>query len=109
MNYIGLITGFFTFFAIGLGFIYVIYLERYVGACVKRIVLILSILFLLSSLLYTDFLIASIIGISSGSLIWGVTEMDEQEERAISQGHKQYPNKICNRLKKSLFITKNKQ
>ncbi len=105
MNYLGIITGVFTLFAIGLGFVYVIKLEYYVGACVKKIVLILGILLMLSTILYSNFIISSAVGIFSGSIIWGVTEMDEQEERA-NKKHPKHPNKICDKLKKSFLISK---
>lgn len=99
MNYSGIITGLFTLFAIGLGFAFVIKLEHFVGACVKKIVLILSVILMLTSLYFSSFITASIIGIFSGTLIWGTTEMDEQEERALERNYPRYTNKYCDKLK----------
>ena len=108
MNFVGLYSGLFTLFAIGIGFLWVIKLEYYVGACSRRAVLVVGILTMAFSYFIADFMSAALVGIIGGSIIWGSTEMQDQEERAQNGQFPNNPNKLCNTFKKSHFFTLNK-
>jgi len=81
MNTTGILFGVFTFLAIGLGFVWVIKLEYYVGARVARAVAALGAAMVLASLFVPTFLPSAIMGVLGGTLFWGATELPAQEER----------------------------
>jgi hypothetical protein len=81
MNFAGLLLGFATLFLIGIGFFWVIKLEYYVGAYVWKWVLSLGILFCLVSIWLPSFWASALLGILGGSLVWGATELPDQEKR----------------------------
>ncbi len=81
MNTTGILFGLFTFLAIGLGFVWVIKLEYYVGAHVAWAVAAMGAALVLASLLVPTFVISAILGLLGGTLLWGATEMRAQEER----------------------------
>jgi hypothetical protein len=85
MNLTGILFGAFTFLAIGLGFLWVIKLEYFVGAHVAWAVAVLGIAVVLGSLFVPGFLPSAIMGVLSGTLFWGATELPAQEER-VSRG-----------------------
>lgn len=81
LNLTGLGLGLYTLLVIGLGFLWVIKLEYSVGAQVWRIVLGVGVLICLVSLLMPTFTAAALVGIFGGSVVWGATEMPDQEVR----------------------------
>ena len=81
MNLTGLILGLFMLVVIGLGFVWVIKLEYYVGAHVWKAVMAGGVLVVLVSLFITDFMASALVGIFGGSIIWGATELPDQELR----------------------------
>lgn len=101
MNYTGIILGFFTLFAIGIGFVWVIKLESYVGACSARVVLFFGILLMAVTIFIGNFWVAAITGIIAGSVIWGASELPEQEKRAAKGIFRDNPGKVCTKLKNS--------
>jgi hypothetical protein len=81
MNLTGILFGAFTFLAIGLGSLWVIKLEHYIGARVAWAVGALGAGIVLASLLVSGFVASAILGVLGGTLIWGATELPAQEER----------------------------
>jgi len=81
LDFFGIVLGLITLLMIGLGFVWVIYGERYLGAAWSGVVLGLGIvIILLSSLVQNDW-IAAIAGVWGASLVWGSTELKAQELR----------------------------
>jgi hypothetical protein len=81
MNATGILFGVFTFLAIGLGFVWVIKLEYYVGAHVAWAVAALGAAMVLASLFVPGFLPSAVMGVLGGTLFWGATELPAQERR----------------------------
>lgn len=81
INFTGLLLALFMLFTIGVGFFWVIQLEYYVGARVWKGVLALGLLLCLLSLFLPAFWPSALLGIFSGSVAWGATELPEQEKR----------------------------
>ncbi len=81
MNPTGLYLGLFTFLAIGLGFVWVIKLEYYVGAHVAKVVGALGLAVTAASVFLSSFTISAVVGILGGTVIWGATELPDQEKR----------------------------
>ena len=93
MNFTGLIVGFFTLVTIGLGFLWVVKLEYYVGAHVAKAVGVLGVLVVLASLVVSDFYPSALLGILGGTIFWGATELPDQEMRVKAGMFKKNPNK----------------
>ncbi|MEA3349336.1 MAG: DUF4491 family protein [Chloroflexota bacterium] len=81
MNTTGIFLGLFTAFTIGLGFVWVIKLEYYVGAHTAKAVAALGIAIILVSLFVPVFTFSGILGILGGTVVWGATELPDQEKR----------------------------
>jgi hypothetical protein len=81
MNLSGVYLGLFMLVAIGIGFVWVIKLEFYVGAHIWKWVLALGIILSLASLWIPSFWVSALTGILGGSIAWGATELPDQEER----------------------------
>jgi hypothetical protein len=81
VNATGILFGAFTFLAIGLGFVWVIKLEYYVGAQAAWAVGALGAALVLASLFIPGFTASAILGVIGGTLIWGATELPEQKKR----------------------------
>jgi hypothetical protein len=81
LNWTGILLGLFSALVIGLGFVWVIRLEYYVGAYRWRWVLGAGLAMVASSLLMPNFALAAIVGILGGSIAWGAVELPHQEER----------------------------
>ena len=81
MNLTGIILGFVMLCLIGFGFFWVIKLEYALGAQSWRWVLALGVLLCVASLWMPSFWASALIGILGGSIVWGATELPEQEQR----------------------------
>jgi hypothetical protein len=81
MNTTGIFLGLFTTVAIGLGFVWVIKLEYRVGAHVAKAVAALGITAVVASLFIHDFTLSAIVGIIGATIVWGATELPDQEDR----------------------------
>lgn len=81
INLTGLTLGLFMLVAIGLGFVWVIKLEYYLGAGVWKAVLVTGLFVCGVSLFMPTFTGSALLGILGGSIVWGATELPAQEER----------------------------
>ena len=81
MNTFGLLIGIAALFIIGLGFIWVIRGERYLGLLWWPYFMGLGILLVVGSLFVPSLLGSALLGIFGSSLIWGSTEFKEQAIR----------------------------
>jgi len=82
MNTFGLLIGIATLFIIGMGFIWVIRGERYLGVLWWPYFMGLGILLVIGTTLIPSTWGAALVGVLGGSLIWGSTEIKEQAIRA---------------------------
>lgn len=82
MNTFGLFMGIATLFIIGMGFIWVIRGERYLGVLWWPYFMGLGILLIIATLWISSTWGAALLGALGGSLIWGSTELKEQAVRA---------------------------
>lgn len=82
MNLTGLWIGLLTLIVIGLGFLWVIKFEYFIGAKPWKWVLVAGLIVCGLSLLLDSFWASAIVGILGGSIVWGATELPGQEERA---------------------------
>lgn len=82
MNFFGLVLGLASLLIIGLGFVWVIRGEFYLGYLWWPYALGLGILLVLSSLFIPNLWGSALVGIFGASLIWGATELKEQAIRA---------------------------
>jgi hypothetical protein len=82
MNTFGLLLGISTLFIIGLGFIWVIRGERYLGLLWWPYFMGLGILLVVGSIFISSAWGSALVGIFGGSLIWGSTEFKEQAIRS---------------------------
>lgn len=93
LNYCGLIIGGFTFVTIGLGFLWVIKLEYFIGAHIAKPVGIIGFLVVTGSLFLSNFWVSALVGILGGTIIWGATELPDQQKRVEDGIFKANPNK----------------
>ena len=93
MNFTGIILALFTLFAVGAGFLWVIKLEYYVGARADKLVFAAGCLMTAASLLVPIPLVSAVIGIAGGTVIWGATELKDQEKRVAQGLFKKNPKK----------------
>ncbi len=82
MNFVGLGLGIATLLIIGLGFVWVIRSEYYLGYLWWPFIMGLGILVVIGSLFVPWFWVSALMGISGASIIWGSTELKEQAVRA---------------------------
>jgi len=82
MNTFGIFLGLATFFIIGLGFVWVIRGERYLGYVWWPYIMGLGALVVLTSLFVSSEWGSALLGALGASLIWGSTELKEQAIRA---------------------------
>ncbi len=85
MNTTGILLGLYMLVVIGLGFVWVIKLEYHIGAHIWKGVLLFGLLVSLASGLLPSFWASALVGILGGSIVWGATELPDQEER-VRQG-----------------------
>jgi hypothetical protein len=81
VNFTGLFLGLFMLVAIGLGFVWVIKVEYYLGAGVWKAVLVIGLVVCGVSIFMPTFTGSALLGILGGSIVWGATELPAQEER----------------------------
>jgi len=94
MNPFGLIVGFLTLIIIGLGFVWVIYGERYFSYLWWPYVMMVGILLIGFSLFIEKDLLSAIIGITGASFVWGATEIKAQAVRSELGWFKYHKKKI---------------
>ena len=82
MNTFGLILGIATLFIIGLGFVWVIKGEYYLGYLWWPYIMGLGFLIVIGSLLISSDWGSALMGAFGASLVWGSTELKEQAVRA---------------------------
>ncbi len=82
MNFFGLALGIVTLFIIGLGFVWVIRGEYYLGYLWWPYVMGLGLALIVLSLLFTSDWLSALLGVFGASLVWGSTELKEQAVRA---------------------------
>lgn len=94
MNFLGFAFGILTLFIIGLGFVWVIRGERYLGYLWWPYVMGFGILLILVSLFVSSIWLSAILGAFGASLIWGSTELKEQAIRAEVGWYPFNPRKV---------------
>lgn len=94
MNLFGFFIGLITLVVIGMGFIWVIRGERYLGHLWWPYFMAAGILMIIISLFLSNQWISAILGVIGGSFIWGSTEFKEQAVRAELGWYPFNPNKI---------------
>lgn len=82
MNFFGLILGIATLLIIGLGFVWVIRAEYYLGYLWWPYFMGTGVLFMLTSLFVPSVPVSALMGVIGASFIWGSTEFKEQAVRA---------------------------
>ncbi|HWS24185.1 MAG TPA: DUF4491 family protein [Anaerolineales bacterium] len=82
MTLMGIWLGLISILVVGLGFVWVIRGERYLGVSWWLWFMLLGIGLAIGSLFVSNQWLAAVMGISGGSFIWGSTEMKEQAIRA---------------------------
>ena len=104
MNYTGLILGICTLLIIGLGFVWVIKGEYYIGACMKLGVLILGILIVTATYFIPNFMLSALIGIVGASIVWGATEISQQTDRVKMGMFPDRSNKLCDKIRNKFLL-----
>ncbi len=82
MNFFGLLLGIATLFVIGLGFIWVIRAEYYLGYLWWPYIMALGVVLIIASLAVPSVWGSALMGVFGASLAWGSTELKEQAVRA---------------------------
>ena len=82
MNFFGLFIGIATLLIIGLGFVWVIRGEYYLGYLWWPYFMGLGLLFILASLFFSSVWGSALMGVIGASFVWGSTEFKEQAVRA---------------------------
>ncbi len=100
MNSFGLIVGILTLIIIGLGFVWVIYGERYFSYQWWPYVVGLGVLTIGISMLIEQDLLSAIVGVLGASFVWGATELKAQAIRSELGWFKYRGRKIQAPLKK---------
>jgi hypothetical protein len=93
LNWIGIILGLFSALVIGVGFMWVIQFEYYVGAYRWKWVAAAGLALCAVSLFTPSFTFAALLGILGGSIVWGAVELPHQEERVDHGLFKAHPNR----------------
>ena len=93
MNWTGTILGLFSALVIGVGFMWVIRFEYYVGAYRWRWVAAAGLMMCAASLFMPNFMLAALLGILGGSIVSGSVELPHQEERVDHGLFKAHPQR----------------
>ena len=94
MSFLGFAFGILTLFIIGLGFVWVIRGERYLGYLWWPYVMGSGVLLILVSLFVSGIWLSAVIGAFGDSLVWGSTELKEQAIRAEVGWYPFNPRKV---------------
>jgi hypothetical protein len=81
MNWFGLLLAIVTLFVIGLGFVWVIRGERYLGVLWWPYFMGFGLLLIIASLFVSSIWLSALMGVFGASIIWGSTELKEQAIR----------------------------
>jgi len=108
LNLTGLCAAANTLVFIGLGFIAVIKLDYFFGACIKRIIIFVGLVLLVLSFFIPNFTYAAITGIAAGVVLWGATEMEDQEIRSEEGMFPDNADKYCNKKNEDFIFTSKK-
>jgi drug/metabolite transporter (DMT)-like permease len=100
MNTFGLIIGILTLFIIGLGFVWVIFGERYFSYLWWLYVIILGVIIIGFSLFIENDFISAVVGVLGASFVWGATELKAQAVRSELGWYKYHDRKIPAPLEK---------
>ncbi len=95
MHWTGIALGLFSAFMIGIGFVWVIRFEYYIGAYMWKMVAGAGMIICAASLFMPNFLMSAIVGITGGSMTWGAMELPHQEERVEHGLFKAHPNRAA--------------
>lgn len=91
MHWTGIALGLFSALVIGLGFVWVIRFEYYVGAYRWKWVAAAGLALCVASLFMPNFWLAAVFGIVGGSVVWGALELPHQEERVHHGLFREHP------------------
>ncbi|HEU4745180.1 MAG TPA: DUF4491 family protein [Anaerolineales bacterium] len=94
MSFLGFAFGILTLFIIGLGFVWVIRGERYLGYLWWPYVMGSGVLLILVSLFVSGIWLSAVLGAFGASLVWGSTELKEQAIRAEVGWYPFNPRKV---------------
>jgi len=94
MTLFGIWLGLLSFLVVGLGFVWVIRGERYLGVYWWPWFMLLGIALAVGSLFVANPWLAAVMGIAGGSFVWGSTEMKEQAIRAELGWYPYNPGKV---------------
>jgi len=94
MNTFGMIIGILTLFIIGLGFVLVIFGERYFSYLWWPYVIILGLITIGVSLFIENDFVSAVVGVSGASFVWGSTELKAQAVRSELGWFKYHGRKI---------------
>jgi hypothetical protein len=92
MNFFGLALGIAALFIIGLGFVWVIRGEFYLGYLWWPYVMCLGFVLIIVSLFFASAWLSALLGVFGASLVWGSTELKEQAVRAELGWYRFNPN-----------------
>ena len=92
MNFVGLALGIAALFIIGLGFVWVIRGEYYLGYLWWPYVMGLGLVLIVASLFFAADWPSALLGVFGASLVWGSTELKEQAVRAELGWYRFNPN-----------------
>ena len=93
MNWTGIELGLFSALVIGLGFVWVIRVEYLIGAYIWKWIAAVGLLVCAGSLFMPNFILAGLVGIVGGSVVWGALELPHQEERVDHGLFKAHPER----------------
>ncbi len=82
MNFFGLLVGILTLILIGLGFVWVIFGERYFSYQWWPFVVVFGIMIVGASLFIKSDIFSALVGVLGASFVWGATELKEQAVRS---------------------------
>lgn len=94
MNSFGLIVGILTLIIIGLGFVWVIYGERYFGYLWWPYLILLGVITIGVSLFIKNDFVSAVVGVLGASFVWGATELKAQAVRSELGWFKYHDRKI---------------
>lgn len=97
MHWTGIALGLFSAFIIGMGFVWVIRFEYYLGAYLWKLVAALGLVIVAASLFMPNFALSALVGIAGGSITWGAMELPHQEERVEHGLFRAHPNRSARR------------